>query len=92
MSNLYTPSHMRQTLLFFDGKGDQSNSSRILEEDEEIYKSGTTLDTEVSNFDEADHPINSEENESSFNSDNKELPFNATGVLMGIYLNICFYY
>lgn len=97
---------MNQTLLFFDGKVGQSGS-RNIEEDEEIYRSGTTLDTGVSNSDEEDHRVDSEEGlckgtlnsvtnldtqESSLSFENKELPINITGVLMSIYLNTCFYY
>ena len=98
---------MSQTLLFFDGKQVGQSGSRNVEEDEEIHRSGTTLDTGVSNSDEEDHRIDSEEGlgkgtlnsdinldtqESSLSSENKELPINITGVLMSIYLNTCFYY
>ena len=105
-SKLFTSCYMSQTLLFFDGKGGQS-SSRNVEEDKEICKRGTTLDMRVSYSNEEDHPMNSEESlgkrtlnsitsldtrESSFSSENKDLPINTTGVLISIYLNTCFYY
>ena len=62
-----------------DEEGHPFNSEEIhsvVQEDTAIVNSGKNLDTRGSSYD----------------SENKELPFNATGVLMSIYMNICFYY